>query len=95
MVIENLGAGVLEGLGMDLNQFEKVNSRIALVRISDYGQSGPYSNLPASDLTVQARANWVSNHHVPGVKPVQAAADASRTSPWAATVPRPHSRHFS
>lgn len=72
LVIENLGPGILEGFGVGFDRLAEINPRIALVRISDYGQTGPYSNLPASDLTVQARANWVSNHHVPGLAPVQA-----------------------
>lgn len=71
LVVENLGAGVLEGFGVGLDRLEQVNPKIALVRISDYGQTGPYSNLPGTDLTVQATANWVSNHNNPSQKPVQ------------------------
>ena len=71
LVIENLGAGALESFNIGLSELEKVNPQIALIRISDFGQTGPYASQPASDLTVQASANWVSNHHVPGLAPVQ------------------------
>ncbi|QDX80006.1 hypothetical protein B9N43_01285 [Denitratisoma sp. DHT3] len=72
LVIENLGAGVLETLDLGFDILEKANPKIALIRISDFGQTGPYSSQAASDLTVQASANWVNNHHVPGLAPVQA-----------------------
>ncbi|MFN8626174.1 MAG: CoA transferase [Candidatus Binatia bacterium] len=72
LVIENLGPGVLEGYGVGWDWLEQANPKIALVRISDYGQTGPYSTRPGTDLTVQAAANWVSNHHNPSQEPVQA-----------------------
>ncbi|TWO78798.1 hypothetical protein CBW56_18200 [Denitratisoma oestradiolicum] len=72
LVIENLGAGVLEALKLGFDVFEKANSKIALIRISDFGQTGPYSGQPATDLTVQAAAQWVNNHHVPELPLLQA-----------------------
>ncbi len=71
IVIENLGAGVLEGLGVDLNRLKTANPNVVIVRISDFGQDGPYSNIPATDLTVQAASGWVSRHFSNTPDPVQ------------------------
>jgi len=71
IVIENLGAGVLESLGVDLNRLKTINPEFVLVRISDFGQDGPSSNIPATDLTVQAASGWVSRHFSKAPDPVQ------------------------
>lgn len=62
LIIENLGAGALEGLGIDMKRLERANPRIAIVRISNFGQDGPYSDLPVSELTLQAASMWVTRH---------------------------------
>ncbi|MFO8010729.1 MAG: CoA transferase [Dehalococcoidia bacterium] len=72
LVVENLGAGVLEGLGLDPDKLAKVNHNIAVVRIADFGQEGPYINVPATDLTVQASAAWISRHQSTQPKPSKA-----------------------
>jgi crotonobetainyl-CoA:carnitine CoA-transferase CaiB-like acyl-CoA transferase len=71
IVIENLGAGVLERVGLGFGELKAVNPRIVLVRISDFGQDGPYANIPATDFTVQAASGWVSKHVTLGRNPVQ------------------------
>jgi len=69
--IENLGSGILEQYGIDFSHLKRVNQNIAVVQISDFGQYGPYSNVPATDFTVQAAAGWISKHMAPGRDPVQ------------------------
>jgi len=71
VVIENLGFHALESRGLGFQQISEVNPQVVLIRISDFGQEGPYAARPATDLTVQAAGNWVNNHHIPGQKPVQ------------------------
>jgi crotonobetainyl-CoA:carnitine CoA-transferase CaiB-like acyl-CoA transferase len=71
LLVESLGAGVLERRGLDLSRLESVHPTLAMVRISAYGQAGPYRDRPASDLTLQASGGWVSVHGVPGRNPVQ------------------------
>ena len=65
LVIENLGPGRLEQL------LPGVIGARTVVRISDFGQEGPYRDIPASDFTVQAMGGWVSSHGLPGHEPVQ------------------------
>ncbi len=71
LLIENLGAGALEAIGLGSDRIAQINPGLAVIRISDFGQSGPYAAVPATDLTVQATANWINNHHIPGQEPVQ------------------------
>jgi crotonobetainyl-CoA:carnitine CoA-transferase CaiB-like acyl-CoA transferase len=77
IVIENLGAGVLEGIGVDPNRLKTANPNVVLVRISDFGQDGPCSNIPATDLTVQAASGWVSRHFSKTPDPVQVGGQIS------------------
>jgi crotonobetainyl-CoA:carnitine CoA-transferase CaiB-like acyl-CoA transferase len=46
IVIENFRPGTLEGWGLGWAQLVAVNPRLVMVRISGYGQSGPYSSRP-------------------------------------------------
>jgi len=74
LIIENLGAGALEALGLGLDALRAAQPTIALVRISDVGQHGPYAGVPTSGLTLQAIGGWVSSHGVPNQDPVQVGA---------------------
>ncbi|MBT4512576.1 MAG: CoA transferase, partial [Chloroflexi bacterium] len=71
ILIEDLGRGILEKHGIDFSRLKKANRNIAVVRISDFGQDGPYASVPATDFTVQAAAGWVWKHYAPGRNPVQ------------------------
>jgi crotonobetainyl-CoA:carnitine CoA-transferase CaiB-like acyl-CoA transferase len=51
VVIESFGPGGLERFGLDPPSFPR---SIVLVRISSYGQDGPYSRYPSDDLTALA-----------------------------------------
>lgn len=71
VIVESLGAGVLERHRLGPDQLVKVNPALALVRISDFGQHGPHVGIPTSQLVLQAMGGWVSAHGVPGTHPVQ------------------------
>jgi crotonobetainyl-CoA:carnitine CoA-transferase CaiB-like acyl-CoA transferase len=66
VLIENLGPGALEALGFDVE-------RLVLLRISHFGQSGPWRDRPATSLTLQAASGWV-NARDPDRPPVQVGA---------------------
>ena len=74
VVVESLGAGQLERLGITGTQPRDRPAPLALVRISDFGQHGPYVGRPTSGFVVQALGGWVSTHGVPGMSPVQVGA---------------------
>ncbi|PUE07279.1 formyl-CoA transferase [Limnohabitans sp. T6-5] len=46
VLIENFRPGTLEGWGMDYETLFKTNPGLVMLRISGYGQTGPYRDLP-------------------------------------------------
>ncbi|MDQ2695240.1 MAG: CoA transferase [Pseudomonadota bacterium] len=46
LVIENFRPGLLERLGLGWEDLSKVNPRLIMVRVSGYGQTGPYRDRP-------------------------------------------------
>ena len=46
VLIENFRPGTLEGWGMDYETLSRTNPGLVMLRISGYGQSGPYRDLP-------------------------------------------------
>lgn len=46
MLVENFQPGTLEGWGLGWEVLEAVNPRLVMVRISGYGQTGPYRGRP-------------------------------------------------
>jgi len=46
VLIENFRPGTLEGWGMDYETLSKTNPGLVMLRISGYGQTGPYRDLP-------------------------------------------------
>jgi crotonobetainyl-CoA:carnitine CoA-transferase CaiB-like acyl-CoA transferase len=66
VLVENLGPGELDALGFD-------RDGLVLLRISAFGQSGPWRDRPATSLTLQAASGWVSARD-PERPPVQVGA---------------------
>ncbi len=46
IVIENFRPGTLEGWGLGWEQLSEINPRLIMVRVSGYGQNGPYHKRP-------------------------------------------------
>ena len=60
ILIENYRPGVLNKLGLGYDDFKRINKKLIYCSISGYGQSGPYSDKGAFDVTVQAVAGVMS-----------------------------------
>lgn len=54
IVIENFRPGTLEKMNCDWESLRAINERLVLVRISGYGQTGPWSHKPCFDAIAQA-----------------------------------------
>ena len=54
IVVENFRPGVMERLGLGYEVLNAINSGLIFCSISGFGQTGPYKNLPAYDILVQA-----------------------------------------
>jgi crotonobetainyl-CoA:carnitine CoA-transferase CaiB-like acyl-CoA transferase len=70
LLVESNPPGRLEGLSLGPDDLRRANPRIAVVRISPFGQTGPYRDLDTTDLVTQAAGGWVSSHGLPSAKPV-------------------------
>lgn len=54
VVIENFRPGYLESIGLGYDALSKNNPRLVLVRISGYGQTGPYKDKPGFAAVAEA-----------------------------------------
>ncbi|MGA8252731.1 MAG: CoA transferase, partial [Mycobacterium sp.] len=73
VLVENLGPGTLEALGLDGDSLQRLRPNLVLLRISHFGQCGPWRDRPATSLTLQAASGWV-NARDPDRPPVQVGA---------------------
>jgi crotonobetainyl-CoA:carnitine CoA-transferase CaiB-like acyl-CoA transferase len=73
LLIENFPPGTLEGWGFDRDTLSRLNPDLVLLRMSAFGQSGPWRDRPATSLTLQAASGWVSARD-PDRPPVQVGA---------------------
>ena len=80
ILIEDWGAGALEEAGLSPEAFLDANPRLAIVRISSWGQRGPWARHPANDFTLQAATGSTDYRGVPEREPV---ASGGRLSEWA------------
>ncbi len=71
VVIENFRAGVAERLGCDHATLSARNPRIISCGITAFGRTGPDRDLPAFDLTLQARGGVMGLTGEPGGAPVR------------------------
>lgn len=71
VVVENNRPGVLDRLGLGFEAMKAANPRIVVTSISGFGQDGPYRDLPAYDMIVQAMSGGMSVTGEPNGKPVR------------------------
>ena len=73
VLVDGLRPRTLDRLGLDASTLAALRPGLVVVRISDFGQSGPLCDRVATPLTVQAAAGWVK-YGDPNKPPVQAGA---------------------
>ncbi|MES2942838.1 MAG: CoA transferase, partial [Pseudomonadota bacterium] len=56
VLVENFAPGVTERLGIGPADVQARNPRLVYASSTGYGRSGPYRDMPAMDLTIQAMA---------------------------------------
>jgi len=71
VLIENFRPGTLEGWGMDYETLSRVNPGLVMLRISGYGQTGPYRDLPGFGAIGEAMGGLRHLTGEPGRVPVR------------------------
>ena len=71
VLIENFRPGTLEGWGMDYESLAKDNPGLIMLRISGYGQTGPYRDLPGFGAIGEAMGGLRHLTGEPGRVPVR------------------------
>ena len=71
VLIENFRPGTLEGWGMSYDELSKLNPGLVMLRISGYGQTGPYRDLPGFGSIGEAMGGLRHLTGEPGRVPVR------------------------
>ena len=71
VLIENFRPGTLEGWGLDPQGLLKINPRLIVLRISGYGQTGPYRDKPGFGVVAEAMGGLRHLTAEPGRVPVR------------------------
>src|ERR1700722_13312920 len=73
VLIDASTPGTLDKSGLGVEALQQINPRLVVVRISNFGQHGPFRDRAATSLTMQAVSGWISARD-PDRPPVQAGA---------------------
>ncbi len=60
VLVENFAPGTLERWGLGVDDLRQLNPNLVLMRISHFGQGGPWCDRQATPLTLQAASGWIS-----------------------------------
>ncbi|KTS77712.1 carnitine dehydratase [Pseudomonas oryzihabitans] len=71
VLIENLRPGALEKLGLGWDVLHALNPKLTLVRISGYGQTGPYRDRPGFGAIGEAMGGIRYTTGTPGIPPAR------------------------
>ena len=72
VLIQNFRPGVIDRLGLDYAEVQKINPRIVYASITGYGEQGPWVDRPGQDLLAQARSGvmWLNGDEDQGPVPM-------------------------
>jgi formyl-CoA transferase len=71
VLIENFRPGAMEGWGLGPDELLKLNPRLVMLRISGYGQTGPYRDRPGFGVVAEAMGGLRHLTAEPGRVPVR------------------------
>ena len=71
VLIENFRPGAMEGWGLGPDDLVKLNPRLIMLRISGYGQTGPYRDRPGFGVVAEAMSGLRHLSGEPGRVPVR------------------------
>ncbi len=79
VLIENFKPGTLEKWGLGFEELSRVNPGLIMLRISGYGQTGPYRDLPGFAVVAEAMGGMRHLMGEPGRVPVRAGVSLGDT----------------
>jgi crotonobetainyl-CoA:carnitine CoA-transferase CaiB-like acyl-CoA transferase len=71
ILIESFSPGVMERLGLDYNTLKKINPKLIMTSISNFGQSGPYRDFKMSELVLSGIGADMYSSGNPGRHPLK------------------------
>ncbi len=74
-VLESFRPGYLDTIGLGYAALSQINPRIIVTSITPFGQTGPYSQFPATDLTLQALGGFLYVNGDADRPPIRISAD--------------------
>lgn len=80
VVLEDLGPGEAEKLGLGYDSLQAVNPKLVYCAISAFGEEGPLRQLPGAELVVQAMADYTNSLGRIGEPPVRLGTDVASLS---------------
>ena len=69
VLIENFRTGTMEKWGLGWEDLKKINPRLVMVRVTGFGQTGPYKNRPGFGTIAEAFSGFASITGVPDGPP--------------------------
>jgi CoA:oxalate CoA-transferase len=76
ILVENFSPGVMERLGLGYESCRRINPRLVMTSISNYGQNGPYRDYKVSELVLNGFHSMINNGE-PGRHPVKKGGNVS------------------
>jgi len=71
IVIESYKPGVMAGLGLDYENLEKINPKLVMTSISNFGQTGPYRDYRTSELILRGMGEQMISAGRPDREPTK------------------------
>ncbi|MGD0289222.1 MAG: CoA transferase [Candidatus Binataceae bacterium] len=75
VIVEDLGPGAAEKLGLGYAQLHGANNKLVCCSITPFGENGPLRDRPGSELVVQAMAEYTASLGRIGDPPIRVGAD--------------------
>ncbi|TET75998.1 MAG: CoA transferase [Dehalococcoidia bacterium] len=71
ILVENFSPHVMPSLGLDYETLEKINPKLVMTSISNFGQTGPYRDFRASELIIYGMGGAMCSTGVGDCEPVK------------------------
>lgn len=76
ILVESFSPRVMPGLGLSYERLKEVNSRLVMVSISNFGQTGPYRGFKASELVLNAMGGEMYSRGLADREPLKLGGNA-------------------